>query len=124
LEVTIDQTYDNEKSIEKQLHAREIYALVQETLQAEWVLDMSNRKYEAQDIWDVVIAASVERISLEMASKQFEQAPSGNDLHHLGAAATHSTYLSRLVTNVAYLRSARKFSASGACRVGPPHSNK
>ncbi len=62
----------------KQLTADEVYALVQETLQQQWPLDMENREYVAQDIWDVVIAAAVERISLEAACQLLEGAPSGN----------------------------------------------
>lgn len=38
---------------------------------------MENRNYTAQDIWDVLVAASVERISIEMASQLLEKAPSG-----------------------------------------------
>ncbi len=62
----------------KQLTAGEVYTLVQETLQQQWPLDMENREYTAHDIWDVVIAAAVERISLEAACRLLEGAPSGN----------------------------------------------
>jgi hypothetical protein len=61
----------------KQLRAQDIYELVSATLQEHFQLDMENRDYDAQDIWDVLIAASVERISIEMASKLLEAAPSG-----------------------------------------------
>ena len=72
------QPNSNCKSRKKQLTAGAVYALVQETLQQQWPLDMEKRNYEAQDIWDVVIAAAVERVSLEMASQLLEAAPSGN----------------------------------------------
>ena len=62
----------------KQLTAGEVYTLVQETLQQQWPLDMENREYTAQDIWDVVSAAAVERISLEAACRLLAGAPSGN----------------------------------------------
>ena len=61
----------------KQLTANDVYQLVNTTLQEHFQLDMTNRNYTAQDIWDVLIAASVERISIEMASKLLETAPSG-----------------------------------------------
>ena len=61
----------------KQLKAQDIYKLVSATLQEHFQLDMANRKYTAQDIWDVLVAASVERISIEMASQLIENAPSG-----------------------------------------------
>ena len=41
----------------------EVYQLTNETLQAHLKLDMSNSLFEAQDIWDVLIAAAVERIT-------------------------------------------------------------
>jgi hypothetical protein len=61
----------------KQLRAQDIYKLVSAELQEHFQLDMENRDYDAQDIWDVLIAASVERISIEMASKLLEAASSG-----------------------------------------------
>lgn len=61
----------------KQLTAQDIDQLVGTELQAHFQLDMENRNYTAQHIWDVVIAAAVERISIEMASQLLEAAPSG-----------------------------------------------
>jgi len=61
----------------KQLTAQDVYRLVNVTLQEHFQLDMKNRNYSAQDIWDVLVAASVERISIEMASQLLESAPSG-----------------------------------------------
>ena len=66
-----------QNSTNKQLSAQDVYQLVSDTLQEHFQLDMQNRDYTAQDIWDVLIAASVERISIEMASKLLEATPSG-----------------------------------------------
>lgn len=62
----------------KQLTADEVYALVSKTLQEHFQLDMSTRRYEAQDIWDMLIAAAVERVTIEMASQLLDNAPTGN----------------------------------------------
>lgn len=69
---------DNRKMEKKQLTAPEVYALVQHVLQEQWQLDMKDRDYEARDIWDVVIAASVEQLTLQGACDLLEAAPSGN----------------------------------------------
>lgn len=66
-----------QNSNSKQLKAQDVYQLVSATLQEHFQLDMTNRSYTAQDIWDVLVAASVERISIEMASQLLEAAPSG-----------------------------------------------
>ena len=47
-------------------------------LQAHFKLDMSYSLYEAQDIWDVLIAAAVERVTIEMACGLLDDAPSPN----------------------------------------------
>jgi hypothetical protein len=60
------------------LTAQETHQLVSETLQAHFYLDMSDSTYEAQDIWDVLIAAAVEHITIEMACDLLEDAPSSN----------------------------------------------
>jgi len=62
----------------KQLTAQDVYQLTSETLQAHLKLDMSNSPFDAQDIWDVVIAAAVERTTIEMACDLLEAAPSPN----------------------------------------------
>ncbi len=72
------QPNHNRKVRKKQLTAQEVHTLVQQVLQEQWPLDMENSDYEAQDIWDVVIAASVEQLSLEGASQLLAGAPSGN----------------------------------------------
>jgi putative transposase len=60
------------------LSAQEVHQLVSETLQAHFNLGLSDSAYEAQDIWDVLIAAAVERITIEMACGLLEDAPSPN----------------------------------------------
>ena len=72
------QNNGKEKTGIKQLTAAQVYQLVSEVLQEHFQLDMSNRNYEAQDIWDVLIAASVERVTVEMASHLLDDAPCGN----------------------------------------------
>ncbi len=52
----------------KRLSADDIYELTQETLQAHFKLDREGCQYDEQDIWDVMIAAAVERMTLETAS--------------------------------------------------------
>jgi hypothetical protein len=62
----------------QQLKASEVYEIVSSTLQEHFQLDMQAHEYEAQDVWDVLIAAAVERVSIEMASQLLEHAPTGN----------------------------------------------
>jgi putative transposase len=62
----------------KEISAQEVYELTQETLQDHWHLDMESSYYEAEDIWDVLIAAATERITIEMACDLLEEAPSPN----------------------------------------------
>jgi len=71
------QPNHNAKS-KKQLAAPEVYTLVQQVIQEQWALNMEERDYEAQDIWDVVIAAAVEQLSLQEACDLLANAPSGN----------------------------------------------
>jgi len=53
----------------KRLSAQEIHSLVSEVLQERFPLAMEGRAYEAQDIWDVLIAAAVERMTIEGATR-------------------------------------------------------
>lgn len=62
----------------KEVTAQEVYQLTRETLQEVFPLDMSNRQYEAQDIWDVLIAAAVEQVTAETMCHVLEGAPSPN----------------------------------------------
>lgn len=66
-----------QNSNSKQLRAQDVHQLVRATLQEHFQLDMKNRDYTAQDIWEVLVAASVERISIEMACQLLKAAPSG-----------------------------------------------
>ncbi|MBK8905314.1 MAG: hypothetical protein IPM53_29295 [Anaerolineaceae bacterium] len=65
-----------QNSINRQLSAQDVYQLVSDTRQEHFQLDIKNRDYTAQDIWDVLVAASVERISIKVASKLLEATPS------------------------------------------------
>ena len=62
----------------KQVTAQGVYQLTSETLQEIFQLDMSNSLYEAQDICDVLLAAAVERVTVETACGLLEKAPSPN----------------------------------------------
>jgi putative transposase len=62
----------------KQLTAQDVYELTSETLQEYFPLDMSDSLYEAQDIWDVLVAAAVERVTIETTCGLLEDAPSPN----------------------------------------------
>jgi hypothetical protein len=67
----------------KRLSAPEIHRLVSEELQANFPLDMAGRAFEAQAIWDVLIAAAVERMTIEGASEALEAAPSPNTVRNV-----------------------------------------
>ena len=71
-------TVPNATAEEKRLTAQEVHDLTEQALQAHFQLDMSDSPYEVHDIWDVVIAASVQRISLESGCDLLEGAPSAN----------------------------------------------
>jgi len=62
----------------KQVTAKDVHQLTSETLQEIFQLDMSNRTYKAGDIWDVLVAAGVERVTIETACGLLEEAPSPN----------------------------------------------
>ncbi len=62
----------------KQLTAQEVYELTSDVLQEYFQLDMSNRDYKASDIWDVLIAAAVQRLTIETMCNLLENAPSAN----------------------------------------------
>ena len=67
----------------KQITAQEVHQLTSDTLQEVFQLDMSDRQYEAQDIWDVLIAAAVERITAETACHLLDGAPSPNTVRNI-----------------------------------------
>lgn len=66
-----------QNSTNNQLSAQDVYQVVSSTLQEHFQLDMENRRYSAPDVWDVLVAASVQRLSIEGASTLLEAAPSG-----------------------------------------------
>jgi putative transposase len=70
--------YNGSQGNTKQLQAKEVHALTMETLQTYFQLDMEHKKYSPEAIWDVIIAAAVERTTIEMACDLLEDAPSPN----------------------------------------------
>lgn len=69
-------------TVQNEIRAQDVHRLTQEALQAHWQLDMKKSLYSAEDIWDVVIAAAVERTTIEMASELLEEAPSANTVRN------------------------------------------
>jgi len=61
-----------------QLKASDVYQIVQEVLQEIFELDMENGLYDAQTIWDVLITAAVERLTIDSSCDLLEGAPSAN----------------------------------------------
>ncbi len=76
----------NESNASKQktqtLTAQEVYQLTSQVLQEHFPLDMSDSLYQAQDVFDVLVAAAVQRITIETASKLLEDAPSPNTVRN------------------------------------------
>ena len=66
----------------KQLTAPEVYQLTSQVLQEHFQLDMSHSTYEASDIWDVLVAAAVQRLTIETACEVLENAPSSNTVRN------------------------------------------
>ena len=62
----------------KQLTAQDVYQMTSEALQVHFGLDMHNSVYDVPDIWDVLIAAAVKQMTIEMACELLEDAPSPN----------------------------------------------
>lgn len=67
----------------KQVTANDVHQLTSETLQEIFQLDMSSSWYEAEDIWDVLVAAAVERVTIETACDLLEEAPSPNTVRNI-----------------------------------------
>lgn len=61
----------------KRLSAQDVHWLTQETLQAHFQLEREGCIYGAEDIWDVLIAAAVERTTVETICDELE-GPSAN----------------------------------------------
>jgi putative transposase len=66
----------------KQLTASEVYQLTSQVLQEHFQLAMSNSTFDASDIWDVLVAASVQRLTIETACDLLENAPSPNTVRN------------------------------------------
>jgi hypothetical protein len=69
-------------TVSNEIRAQDVHRLTQEVLQANWPLDMQKRLYTAGDIWDVVIAAAAERMTIEMACALLAEAPSANTVRN------------------------------------------
>ena len=67
---------------EDKLSAQDIYQLTQEALQETFDLDMSQSQYDAQTIWDVLVTAAVERLTIDSASQLLEDAPSAKTVRN------------------------------------------
>jgi len=67
---------------EAKLTAQDVYELTQEALQETFDLDMSHSQYDAQTIWDVLVTAAVERLTIDSASQLLEDAPSANTVRN------------------------------------------
>ncbi len=61
----------------KRLTAQDVHCLTQETLQAHFQLEREGCIYGAEDIWDVLLAAAVERTTVETICDELE-GPSAN----------------------------------------------
>jgi hypothetical protein len=66
----------------KQVTAQDVHQVTSETLQESLQLDMTSSSYEAEDIWDVLVAAAVERVTIETACDLLEEAPSPNTVRN------------------------------------------
>lgn len=66
----------------KRLSAQDVYELTLETLQAHFGLDRQGCQYDEQAIWDIVIAASVEREAIETMCDVLEENPSANTVRN------------------------------------------
>ncbi len=71
------QKQDTTKS---ELSAEELHTITQQALCEHFSIDMSDSAYEEADTFDVLIAAAVERITIEMASNLLSNAPSANTI--------------------------------------------
>src|SRR6185369_2017317 len=67
----------------KRLNAQEIHQMVSDVLQEQFGLDMTGRMYEASTIWDVLIGAAVERLTIEGACEALTDAPSPNTVRNV-----------------------------------------
>jgi hypothetical protein len=79
--VTQDK-YSHPDSKSKLVSAQDVYRLTSEMLLTHFDLHMDDSSYHPQDIWDVLIAAAVERLTIEMACQLLDHAPSPNTVRH------------------------------------------
>jgi len=70
----------------KQVTAQDVHRLTSETLQEIFQLELSSSWYDATDIWDVLVAAAVERVTIETACDLLEDAPSPNTVRNIVCA--------------------------------------
>jgi putative transposase len=65
----------------KRLSAQEVHQLIQETLQTHFQLEREGCAYGPEDIWDVLLAAAVERTTVETICDEME-GPSANTVRN------------------------------------------
>ena len=68
----------NQDTTKREVQAVEVHGLVQEVLSEHFAIDKGESHYESADVFDVLIAAAVERITIEMSCDLLENAPSAN----------------------------------------------
>ena len=68
--------YDD--TAKRELKASDVYQIVQEVVQEIFELDMEKSSYDAQTIWDVLITAAVERLTIDSSCHLLEGAPCAN----------------------------------------------
>src|SRR2546426_12561750 len=66
----------------KGLNAQGIHQMVSEVVQEQFPLEMTGRAYEASVIWDVLIAAAVERMTIEGSCEVLAEATSPNTVRN------------------------------------------
>ena len=92
----------------KQLTAKEVHALTGQVMQEHFQLDMDKSRYQASDIWDVLVAAAVQCITVEAACNLLEDAPSPNTVRNtVNALLADEAQLAQLEATVNHLLQAR-----------------
>jgi putative transposase len=75
------QKFNTRQEKVKRLSAQEVHQLIQETLQAHFQLERGGCAYGPEDIWDVLLAAAVERTTVETICDEME-GPSANTVRN------------------------------------------
>jgi putative transposase len=106
----------------KQLTAKDVHELTSQVLQEQFPLDREQSRYSASDIWDVLVAAAVQCITIEAACNLLEDAPSPNTVRQaVRALLADETGLAQLEVTVNQLLRARLpktlFKRSRVCAV-------